>query len=93
MEKAKEKVEGLKGGEKEKKNLIDINSASLEELRSLNGIGETRAKNIVKNRLYARKDELVQKNIVPPLTGRRYCTPTFTLFPGDPVTASTRVAA
>lgn len=64
VQKATEKAEALKGGDK-KKELIDINSASLEDLRSLKGIGEKRAKDIVKNRPYARKDELVQKKIIP----------------------------
>jgi len=65
VEQAKEKAEALKGGDKEKKDLIDINSASVEELQSIKGIGEKRATNIVKNRPYARKDELVQKKIIP----------------------------
>ncbi len=46
-------------------NLIDINTASEEQLRSLKGVGDVRATAIVKNRPYKGKDELVQKNIVP----------------------------
>lgn len=45
--------------------IIDINRAKAEELMSLKGIGEARAKAIIKGRPYKRKDELVQKNIVP----------------------------
>ena len=45
--------------------LIDINSASEKELDALPGIGEARAKAIVKNRPYKGKDELVQKKIIP----------------------------
>jgi DNA uptake protein ComE-like DNA-binding protein len=45
--------------------LIDINRAKAEELMTLKGIGEARAKAIIKGRPYKRKDELVQKNIVP----------------------------
>jgi competence protein ComEA len=45
--------------------LIDINTASEEELRSLKGVGDVRAAAIVKGRPYKGKDELVQKNIVP----------------------------
>ena len=45
--------------------LIDINRASKHELMSLKGIGETRAQAIIRERPYARKDEIVQKGIVP----------------------------
>lgn len=45
--------------------LIDINRAKAEELMTLKGIGEARAKAIIKGRPYKRKDELVQKSIVP----------------------------
>ena len=44
---------------------IDINRAKAEELRTLKGIGEARAAAIIKGRPYARKDELVQKKIIP----------------------------
>ena len=46
--------------------LIDINTASAQELSALKGIGDIRAANIIKNRPYKGKDELVQKNIIPP---------------------------
>lgn len=45
--------------------LMDINSASAEELATLKGIGEVRAKAIVKGRPYKGKDDLVRKKIVP----------------------------
>lgn len=45
--------------------LIDINRATPEELMTLKGIGEARAKAIVEGRPYKRKDELVQRKIVP----------------------------
>lgn len=44
---------------------IDINSAALDELATLYGIGEVRAKAIVKGRPYKGKDELVRRKIVP----------------------------
>lgn len=44
---------------------IDINSAKAEELMKLKGIGEARAKAIIKGRPYARRDDLVRKKIVP----------------------------
>ncbi len=46
--------------------LIDINTASEQELSALKGIGDVRAANIIKNRPYKGKDELVQKKIIPP---------------------------
>lgn len=45
--------------------LIDLNSASLEELQALKGIGEVRAAAIVQGRPYTRKDELLRRGIVP----------------------------
>ena len=45
--------------------LIDINTASEKELASLNGIGEARAKAIVKGRPYKGKNELKDKKIIP----------------------------
>lgn len=52
----------------EKKELLDINSASLDELKSLKGIGDAYAKKIVDNRPYKRKDELTRKKIIPQAT-------------------------
>jgi DNA uptake protein ComE-like DNA-binding protein len=46
-------------------DLIDINRASAAELMVLKGIGKARAEGIIKSRPYARKDELVQKKIIP----------------------------
>jgi DNA uptake protein ComE-like DNA-binding protein len=45
--------------------VVDINRASLDELKALKGIGDVRAAAIVKGRPYARKDELVRRGIVP----------------------------
>jgi len=44
---------------------IDVNRASADDLMKLKGIGETRAKAIIKGRPYKGKDELVDKKIVP----------------------------
>jgi len=48
-----------------KSKLLDINRAGAEELMELKGIGDARAKAIVKGRPYARKDELVHYKIIP----------------------------
>jgi hypothetical protein len=51
-----------------RKGPIDLNSATLEELRTLPGLAEADAKKIVEHRPYRRPDELVQKKVVPQAT-------------------------
>jgi competence protein ComEA len=46
--------------------LVDINSASAEELDKLPGVGPARAKAIIANRPYNGKDDLTQRKILPP---------------------------
>ena len=47
-----------------KKEPMDINSASEKDLATLKGIGEVRAKAIVKHRPYKGKDDLVHKKVL-----------------------------
>jgi competence protein ComEA len=53
------------GGSKEQGGLVDINSASAEELDKLPGVGPARAKAIIANRPYNGKDDLSQRKILP----------------------------
>jgi len=45
--------------------LLDINSASKNDLDALPGIGPARADAIIKNRPYNGKDDLVNRKIIP----------------------------
>ncbi|HTY81095.1 MAG TPA: helix-hairpin-helix domain-containing protein [Candidatus Bathyarchaeia archaeon] len=51
-----------------KKEPLDINSASADELKTLPGVGDAYSKKIIDNRPYAKKDQLVSKKVVPQKT-------------------------
>ena len=58
----------MKAQTKSTDKLVDINSATADQLNALPGIGDKYAQKIIDGRPYAKKTDLVRKKVIPQAT-------------------------
>ena len=69
-------------------NPIDLNSASRDDLMTLEGIGEVRADAIIRSRPFKAKTDLVERRIVPEALYEKIADKVFARAPGTPAPAT-----
>ena len=69
-------------------NPIDLNSASRDDLMTLEGIGEVRADAIIRSRPFKAKTELVERRLIPEALYEKIADKVFARAPGAPAPAT-----